>query len=386
MTIERESHHYPDFSKARELLTQSQPPQNEAMGSQVRELFPEYIGRSSKVLALLDIVLKAAQTDSSVLISGESGTGKELIASALHRLSSRSLKRFVPINCSAIPENLLEAELFGYEKGAFTGAVSRRAGHFEVAHGGTIFLDEIGEMPPNLQVKLLRVLQEKQYSPVGSSFLKNTDVRVVAATNVKLEEAVKDTKFRLDLYYRLNVLPIVLPPLRERGDDIDLLLEHFLNLMNRKHPAKEPCFLDGKALSILKHYPWPGNVRELQNLIERLVVMSSGGRISSQDLPAEMIDRNIEVAATPQPSKRQTSLPGENAIRSPQNFGDLPQDGLDLTKVVEDVENKYILQALERTNNNKNQAAKLLGLNRTTLVERIKKRKLAPINMPSKEL
>ena len=361
--------------------------------SQIRSLFPEYIGQSRAIKDLLHLVYKASKTDSSVLVYGESGTGKELIASAIHRLSARSAKRFVPSNCSAIPENLLESELFGNEKGAFTGATNRRVGLFEYAQGGTIFLDEIGEMPPNLQVKLLRVLQEKEYSPVGASYLKKADVRIVAATNVKLEEALKDTRFRLDLYYRLNVLPITLPPLRERGDDVTLLLEYFLDLMNRKHNNLYPCYLDPEALVLLKNYPWPGNIRELQNVVERLVVVSGGGPIGVALLPEEILDKDRHYVPPTTTSKPQQAehmapkQPPEEPYPVTAPGGPiLPDCGVNLTKIIEELENTYILQALEKTGNNKNQAARLLGLNRTTLVERIKKRKIAPLNLPSKEL
>ena len=351
--------------------------QSEGEEVNLKAVFPEIIGRSQAIQNLLRIVHKAAQTDSSVLIYGESGTGKELIASALHRLSPRAINRFIPINCSAIPESLLESELFGHEKGAFTGAGSKRIGRFEAAHEGTIFLDEIGDMPLSLQAKLLRVLQEKQLTPIGSSQLLDINVRVIAATNLDLEEAVKDNQFRLDLFYRLNVLPIVLPPLREREGDVVMLVEHFLDLMNRRYPAKKPCHFSPEALHLLEHYAWPGNVRELQNVMERLVVISSGGLITKDQLPKEILNPKTPVS----PPKE--ALPKE---APPLTSNLLPDQGIDLTEIMETLENSYILQALEKTNNNKNQAAKLLGLNRTTLVERIKKRNLAPLNQPSREL
>ncbi len=359
----------------------------------LKELFPELIGRSSQMYQLLEKVYKASCTDSPVLIYGDSGTGKELIASALHRLSLRAHKRFVPINCSAIPENLLESELFGYEKGAFTGASTRRAGHFEIASGGTIFLDEIGDMPANLQVKLLRVLQEKQFTPIGSTALHKADVRIIAATNVDLEEAVKNRKFRLDLYYRLNVLPIRLPALKDRGEDIELLLDHFMNQMNLRHQLANPCFLSPETLAILKAYNWPGNVRELQNLIERLVIMGGGGMIQANELPNEIlayhlnhsIERTYGVQSKPASVDDQGQVTQEEP-KANSEFRLLPEEGIDLTAIVETLENNFIIQALERTQYNKNQAAKLLGINRTTLVERIKKRKLAPLNSPSREL
>lgn len=361
-------------------------------------LFPEFIGRSPLMVDLMKHIHKAATTDSPVLIYGESGTGKELVAAALHRLSGRSNRRFVPINCSAIPEDLLETELFGHEKGAFTGASQRRIGHFEAAKGGTIFLDEIGDMPPKLQVKLLRVLQEKQFSPVGSSALHKADVRIVAATNVNLEEAVQAKTFRLDLFYRLNVLPMTLPPLRARGDDIQRLLEHFLQVHNNQHHGLA-CHFSSEAMNILRQYSWPGNVRELQNLIERLVIMSNTGVIQPADLPQEILRFHLDQQTMGnKPSSMQPPAVNLSPITSapmpatepqtPRQSGPslLPDSGINLTQLIEQLENSYILQALERTNNNKNKAAKLLGINRTTLVERIKKRGLMPLNSPSREL
>jgi transcriptional regulator with PAS, ATPase and Fis domain len=334
---------------------------------------------------------KVARSDSPVLIHGESGTGKELVACALHRLSQRASRRFLAVNCSAIPETLLESELFGYVKGAFTGADKSRKGYFEEAAGGTLFLDEIGEMPPRLQAKLLRVLQEKQYSPIGSNEVKMSDVRVITATNVDLEEAVAQGRFRLDLFYRLNVLPITLPPLRERRGDVRQLLDYFLQRSNQLHELDHLCYFQSDVYQCLEQYPWPGNVRELQNLIERLVVMSGGGAITLESLPPEY--RRPKAGATSRDRELLAESPKE--IVDPEWSQDvqasgaielLPVDGIDLEIYIERLENSLIMQALERTGNNKNQAAKLLGLNRTTLVERIKKRKLVPLNLPSKEL
>jgi transcriptional regulator with GAF, ATPase, and Fis domain len=370
-----------------------------------RDCFPELIGRSPAMQKMLQIIYKVAKSDSSVLIHGDSGTGKELIASAIHRLSPRSAKRFVPINCSAIPENLLESELFGHEKGAFTGATAKRIGHFQMAHGGTIFLDEIGDMASSLQAKLLRVLQEKKFSPIGSNELVNADVRVIAATNVDLQKAVAQNSFRLDLFYRLNVLPIYVPPLREREEDISQLLDHFLEVSNSRHGTRNPCFLDDSALQSLQYYPWPGNVRELENLVERLVVITGGGRITADMLPPEYrsYQEFAQAQARQQPQGLAWSAPSgpfksreyaaarlPESGTAPQSILDenyvLPPEGINLIEAVERLENNLIMQALQRCENNKNQAAKLLGLNRTTLVERIKKRKLIPLNAPSQEL
>ncbi len=355
----------------------------------VRETISEIKGTSEVMDNVLKTVIKVARSDSSVLIHGESGTGKELVARAIHRLSQRVSRRFVAINCSAIPESLLESELFGHVKGAFTGADSRRKGYFEEANGGTIFLDEIGDMPWRLQAKLLRVLQERQFSPIGSSETKVADVRIVAATNVDLEQAVSEKLFRLDLYYRLNVLPLEIPPLRKRVTDIKILLEFFLDQVNRQHSFISPAYFQPEVIRVLEVHSWPGNVRELQNLVERLVVITGGGRISVDDLPPEY--RHGKIAVDHPKSMQPGSMMSQPVVHDYQEkpsavLEDFPRLGMNLTEYIENLENKLILQALEKTGNNKNQAAKLLGLNRTTLVERIKKRKLAPLNSPSREL
>jgi sigma-54 specific flagellar transcriptional regulator A len=378
-----------------------------------RQWFPEIVGRCESMLKVLETVAKVARSDSSVLVLGESGTGKELIASAIHRLSPRSHKPFIPLNCSAIPENLLESELFGHEKGAFTGADRRRVGHFEAAHEGTIFLDEIGDMPLSLQAKLLRVLQDKKFTPLGGNAFKEVDVRIVAATNTNLDKAVREGKFRTDLFFRLNVLPVQLPALRERADDIPALLEHFVERANRNHRIAEPCYLTDEVMHQLCRFAWPGNVRQVQNLMERLVVMKGGGGITAADIAREipeLIAANLEstvvvpatgIAKPYAPAESYSHTPSAANARMagtlprpgqaapahvPASFGELPGSGIDLLRFIEDLENDLIRQALERTNNNKNQAAKLLGLNRTTLVERIKKRRLSPLNDPPKEL
>ncbi len=363
-----------------------------------RSCFPEIVGRSPPMEKVLETVWKVARSDGAVLILGESGTGKDLIAAAIHRLSPRSGGHYVPLNCSAIPDNLLESQLFGHVKGAFTGADGKAIGKFEYAQGGSIFLDEIGDMPANLQAKLLRVLQDKKFTPLGSNVLMDADVRIVAATNMDLGQAIREQTFRQDLYYRLNVLPIHLPPLRERTGDIPNLLEHFMEQANRIHNSQTPCYLSDALVARLSAYDWPGNIRQLQNLISRLVVMRGAGVIEIEDLPAEMFARPEELrltnppVASSQPLMRPTTampLPMVQhaaGVRVPQDFTSLPEQGLDLTQYIEALENDLIRQALERTGNNRNQAAKLLGLNRTTLVERIKKRHLTTLNAPSKEL
>ena len=318
-----------------------------------RYRFESIVGTSAALRALLDVTARVAATESTVLITGESGTGKELVARAIHYNSERSEQALITVNCGAIPEELLESELFGHVRGAFTNAVNHREGRFSAAHGGTIFLDEIGDMSPNLQVKLLRVLQDRSFEPVGSSETQRVDVRVIAATNQNLEEAIEDRRFRADLYYRLNVIPLEVPPLRERNEDIPSLVEHFLEMMARER-GSEVGAISEEALELLCKHDWPGNVRELENLIERLTVLRGKGRIEVSDLPAVPFR-----SGTPRPS----------SLR-------LPNEGLSLRAEVERLENDLILQALDKTQGNKNRAARLLGLNRTTLLEKIKKKGL----------
>jgi DNA-binding NtrC family response regulator len=317
------------------------------------------IGASPPLRRVLDLVERVADTDSTVLITGESGTGKEMIARALHWSSRRAERMFVTVNCGAIPEELLESELFGHVRGAFTNAVNHREGRFSLAHGGTIFLDEIGDMSPTLQVKLLRVLQDRTFEPVGSSHPVKVDVRVIAATNQKLDVAIREKRFREDLFYRLNVIPIELPPLRERREDVPLLAAHFL-----RQAAEEkklgPCTLAPDALELMMRHDWPGNVRELENLIERSVVLRGQGEITACDLPPEL-----------QGAGEREREPGAEAPRPAQT-------GTAFHEVVDRFEADLILRALEQTHWNKNQAARLLGLNRTTLLEKIKKKGLAP--------
>ena len=362
----------PNFDAQESLLGGAKTRPNE---ENLSLLFPEIIGNSDSLKQALQVVAKIAHSHSSVLILGESGTGKELVAASIHRLSSRNAHRFVAINCSAIPEDLLEAELFGHEKGAFTGADRKRIGLFGAAERGTVFLDEIGDMPPRLQSKLLRVLQEKTYSPIGSHTAQKVDVRIIAATNKDLEAEVAANRFRLDLFYRLNVLPITLPPLRDRAGDVDLLLDHYSAQMSRSHQIESPCWFSDAARTALQRHSWPGNVRELQNLVERMVVTTNGGRIDVDTLPPNLRSKTKQ-QALPETPVRSVALQNVNEMRRCGAETQLPQEGLDLGKFLERLENTLIMQALERTSNNKNQASKLLGLNRTTLVEKIKKRKL----------
>ncbi|MFY9398778.1 MAG: sigma-54 dependent transcriptional regulator [Desulfomonilia bacterium] len=319
--------------------------------------FENIIGTSEKMQKVFGLIDKVAATDSTVLVLGESGTGKELVARALHYNSPRSQNAFVPVNCGAIPEELLESELFGHEKGAFTGAFRARIGRFELANGGSIFLDEVSEMSPNLQVKLLRVLQEREFERVGGVKSIRADVRIIAATNRNLEEEVEQGRFREDLYYRLNVIPINLPPLRERREDIPLLVKHFLNKYGKDMNPSLTGF-SKKAMNLLMQYRWPGNVRELENLVERVVVLCEGTQVEPEDLP----DKILAAGRTRGPSDL-ISI-------------DLPESGIDLSTAVNEFEKSIIIQALNRSNWVKNRAAKLLNVNRTTLVEKIKKQKL----------
>ncbi len=245
-------------------------------------LFEELVGASAALRALLADVSKVAPTDSTVLITGETGTGKELVARAIHNRSRRSSRAFVSVNCAAIPSSLIASELFGHEKGAFTGAVQRRQGRFELANGGTIFLDEVGELPAEIQVTLLRVLQEREFERVGSGLPTRTNVRVIAATNRDLESAVKDKSFRSDLFYRLNVFPAVVPPLRERLEDVPLLVEYFSQRF-AKSAGKNINRISRKSLNLLQSYDWPGNVRELQNMVERAVIFSEAGSLDIEE-------------------------------------------------------------------------------------------------------
>jgi len=330
--------------------------------SRVLTDFP-FVGNSAIMMKVFHLIEKVADTDSTILILGESGTGKELVARSLHQKSVRRVKPFVPVNCGAIPSELLESELFGHVKGAYTGAHQARLGRFTMAHQGTLFLDEIGTMPSGLQVKLLRALQEKEFEPVGSTRSVRSDCRVVAATNIDLEQEVAKGSFREDLYYRLNVIPIHLPSLRERREDIPLLINHFIQRFNEKKSTKIEGF-SREALEILLVYNWPGNVRELENICQRLCILKGIGLIGVEDLPEKIRQPRVMSAG-----------------RNPWDFltsEGFPEEGMDLENLVVQFENNLIMKALERTRWNKNRAAQLLRMNRTTLVEKIKKRGLAP--------
>jgi DNA-binding NtrC family response regulator len=320
--------------------------------------FDGLIGRSRPMRDLHQLLETVASTTSTILIDGETGTGKELVARAIHHNSPRRQQRFVALNCSAIPETLLEAELFGHVRGAFTGAVGHRLGRFEQAHRGTLFLDEVGTMSLALQARLLRVLQEREFERVGESLSTKVDVRVIAATNADLGKLVRDGLFREDLYYRLNVIPIHLPPLRERREDIPLLVHHFLDRFRREQlPARtEEITMSQEAMRRMMAYDWPGNIRQLENAVERALALSPG-RLQ------------IEASVLPPEVQGEGSGPGVWPLR-------VPEDGVDFESVVSQVERELIQRALERAAGNKRAAAELLRLKRTTLVEKMKRLEL----------
>jgi transcriptional regulator with PAS, ATPase and Fis domain len=321
---------------------------------------PILIGDHPLMKKIDAIVRQVAATDATVLITGESGTGKELIARALHGGSIRRNRPFVPVNCAAIPEELLESELFGHIRGAFTGAHAARAGMFQLADGGTLFLDEVGDMPLVLQAKLLRVLQDRHVRPVGSDRAQPVDVRVIAATNKNLEKAVEKGGFREDLFYRLQVIPIHLPPLRARRSDIPLLLQHFLEKTNRKYGRSAQ--LTPEAMVHLWEYDWPGNVRELENIIERVVVLNESGQIAVDNLPSSVI-----------------AFISEKKIPTPTLDG----GELNLQRAVELFERRLIDEALRRANGNRSAAAQILGVKRTTLLSKLRRKKTtAPFLSP----
>lgn len=309
--------------------------------------FENIIGVSFPMQRVFELIEKVADTGATVLISGESGVGKELVARAIHYNSSRRDNPLVVVNCGAIPEQLLESELFGYEKGAFTGAVNTRFGRFEIANGGSVFLDEIGDMSFNLQVKLLRVLQERCFERIGGNKTIQVDLRIIAATNRNLDDLVKEGKFREDLYYRLNVVPIVIPPLRERRQDIALLVNEFLERSNRINNASIEG-LSEEAMEVLMSYDYPGNVRELQNLVERVVVLKRKGYIGIEDLPEKFWK---------EPRKEETEM----------------DIGKGYETLVSEFEKTIILRALSETDGVKSKAAQVLSMNRTTLIEKMKR-------------
>ena len=318
--------------------------------AQSRGIFKDIIGHGTAMRKIFKIVEKVANSDTTIMLNGETGTGKGLIARAIHKASGRKDEPFVQINCGATPEGLLESEFFGYRRGAFTGATADKAGKFEIAQGGTIFLDEIGDMSADLQVKVLRVLEEGEFERVGGNETIKTDARIIAATHRDLEEEVQKGNFREDLYYRLYVIPVMLPALKDRKADIPHLVAHFVDLFAGKTDASRAKFSDD-AMKTLVNYAWPGNVRELKNLIERLMVLHEGEEILSADLPKKIQIESSRAA-------RRKDLSGE---------------GISFNTAVSEFEKALIVSALDKTNWVKNQAAQLLKIKRTTLVEKIKR-------------
>ena len=314
--------------------------------------FENIVGESETLRNTLDTVRKVADSEATVLVLGESGVGKELIARALHYNSPRAQRPFVAVNCGAIPEELLESELFGHVRGAFTGALRDRIGRFSAANGGTLFLDEIGDMSPQLQTKLLRALQEREFEPVGSSRTERVDVRIVAATNQNLPQLIRERRFREDLYFRLAVVPIEVPPLRHRREDIPLLVRFFVEIQRRSYPEIQG--VTEAALKRMVEYDWPGNVRELQALVERLTILRRAGWIDEPELPSSVVGQGLE-----------------------RPLVSLPPSGVDFEALVASYEHELIVQALAATGWNKNRASQLLGLKRTTLVEKIRAKGIA---------
>jgi transcriptional regulator with PAS, ATPase and Fis domain len=344
--------------------------------------FHGIIGRSQSMQRLFKLISKLAEDDiTTVLIQGESGTGKELVAKAIHAHSPRSAHHFVPVNCAAIPDDLLESELFGYTKGAFTGATVSKIGRIEYAHNGSLFLDEIGDMKPVLQAKLLRVLQEREFEPVGGLKAIPVDVRVIAATHCNLEQMVAEGRFREDLYYRLNVIPLSIPPLRERTEDIPLLIEYFIKTLgkNKKNPL---LGFNASALQALFRFPWRGNVRELENLVQHMTILHGGTQVGCNDLPEKY--RGSGQAVQPfldelQPPLDEVTRPEQLLLFSTVAAATeeiWPESGIDFNALVNDYETQLIVQALKMTQGNKKEAARLLNLKRTTLLEKIKKKEL----------
>jgi DNA-binding NtrC family response regulator len=308
--------------------------------------FKTIVGKSEEMEKVFNLVDKVAESDSTIMIFGESGTGKELIARAIHQRSNRAGGPFVSINCGALPESLLESELFGHVKGSFTGAIKDKEGLFKVAQGGTFFLDEVGETSPTIQVKLLRVLQEREIIPVGGTNPIRVEVRLIAATNADLEKAVKQENFRADLFYRLNVIPIPLPPLRKRRDDIPLLVNHFLEKYNENIDLKQQKLITKSAMDVLVNYNWPGNVRELENVIERAVILSDGNEIKVEALPDKIRQK--------EPSSQR-----------------LIMDKVQVT--LEELEREYLIKVLDDTNWQKKKASAILGINASTLYRKIQR-------------
>ena len=346
-----------------------------------QSIFYGIIGKSPCMARLFDLIARIAEDDfSNVLIRGESGTGKELVAKAIHFHSRRKNNNFVPVNCAAIPDDLLESELFGHTKGAFTGAVQNKIGRIQYADGGTLFLDEIGDMKASLQAKLLRVLQEKEFEPVGALKATPVDTRVLAATHCDLEQLVKEGKFREDLYYRLSVIPLNVPPLKNRKEDIPLLLDFFIETYTRKR-GREPISFSKQVTSVLVNYEWRGNVRELENFVQHMCILFSGKKIEIHDLP----EKFLSTAANCQEALIDTAEQVQSTPLNPLLFSDNPmhiselhwnEGRIDFNELINNLETQLIVQALRISGGNKKEAARLLNLKRTTLLEKMKKKEL----------
>jgi DNA-binding NtrC family response regulator len=337
------------------------------------------IGKSPCMMRLFDLIARIAEDDyANVLIRGESGTGKELVAKAIHAHSRRRNKNFVPVNCAAIPDDLLESELFGHTKGAFTGASQNKIGRIQYADGGTLFLDEIGDMKASLQAKLLRVLQEKEFEPVGAVKATPVDTRILAATHCDLEQLVSEGRFREDLYYRLSVIPLVIPPLKSRKEDVPLLLEFFIKEYTNKRKRDSISF-SKQVISILTNYQWRGNVRELENLVQHMSILFSGKKIEVNDLP-EKFQHALDMKEFTDNTNTGADAPILNAL-DPLHISELQwhEGRIDFNELINDFEKQLIVQAMRRAGGNKKEAARLLNLKRTTLLEKIKKKELTKL-------
>jgi DNA-binding NtrC family response regulator len=353
--------------------------------------FHGLIGQSRPMRQLFDLIAKVADDEfATVLIRGESGTGKELVAKAIHSHSQRHKKHFVPVNCAAIPDDLLESELFGYTKGAFTGATQNKIGRIEYADGGTLFLDEIGDMKPSLQAKLLRVLQEKEFEPVGGLKACPVDTRILAATHCNLEQLVSEGRFREDLYYRLSVIPLTIPPLKDRREDIPLLLESFIQTYSTQR-GRAPLTFTPQVIAALMSYEWRGNVRELENLVQHMSILYSGKNVALEDLPEKFtlnFDPSVSVEIPPSPPpplledkepvppKDQTGQNDTETITTSATEISWEMGPVDFNNLIDNFERQLIIQAMKMTGGNKKEAAGLLNLKRTTLLEKIKKKEM----------
>lgn len=329
----------------------------------------EFVGQSQKMREVFNLIYRLCKVDTTVLIRGENGTGKELVAKAIHYNSPRKGNAFVAINCGAIPESLMESEFFGHEKGAFTGAIERKIGKFQLANNGTLFLDEVGELKPEMQVKLLRVLQEKKFVPVGGQREVKTNARIIAATNRNLEKMIEESTFREDLFYRLNVMPIFMPPLRERIDDLDSLVQHFIKKFNKNHPSQIES-ISQEALDAMRKYRWPGNIRELENSIERAFIMESGTKINVQSLPENIQKLGTDVQAG---ASARGSLQAAGYGQVNSQPGNQPGSQLNYESFKEQAEKDFIIQALKANKGRINQTVARANIPKNTLLRKIKK-------------